>query len=65
AAAPGRYAAGEQPTLADVCLLPQVFSAHHFGLDLTAYPHIVRVADALEQVPAFAAAHPSLQPDAI
>lgn len=65
AAAPGRYAAGEQPTLADVCLLPQVFSAHRFGLDLTAYPNIVRVADALEQLPAFAAAHPSRQPDAI
>ncbi|WP_227104737.1 maleylacetoacetate isomerase [Chromobacterium rhizoryzae] len=65
AESPSRYAAGEQPTLADVCLLPQVFSARRFGLDLSAYPHIVRVADALEQLPAFADAHPSRQPDAI
>lgn len=65
AESPSRYMAGEQPTLADVCLLPQVFSARRFGVDLTAYPNIVRVADALEQVPAFAEAHPSRQPDAI
>ncbi|MDH0342297.1 maleylacetoacetate isomerase [Chromobacterium haemolyticum] len=65
AATPGRYAAGEQPTLADVCLLPQVFSARRFGLDLAAYPNIVRIADALERLSAFADAHPSRQPDAI
>ena len=65
AESPSRYMAGEQPTLADVCLLPQVFSARRFGVDLTAYPNIVRVADALEQVSAFAEAHPSRQPDAI
>ncbi|MBN3005913.1 maleylacetoacetate isomerase/maleylpyruvate isomerase [Chromobacterium alkanivorans] len=65
AESPSRYAAGEQPTLADVCLLPQVFSARRFGVDLTAYPNIARVADALEQLPAFADAHPSRQPDAI
>nr|WP_199064639.1 maleylacetoacetate isomerase [Chromobacterium sp. ASV5] len=65
AAAPARYALGDLPTLADVCLLPQVFSARRFGVDLAAYPHIVRVAEALERLPEVAAAHPSLQPDAV
>ncbi|WP_434630185.1 maleylacetoacetate isomerase [Chromobacterium sp. CV08] len=60
-----RYAAGDEPTLADVCLLPQVFSARRFGVEMARYPNIVRVADALERVPAFADAHPSRQPDAV
>lgn len=59
----GRYCVGDEVTLADVFLLPQVFNARRFDLDLTPFPHIVRIAGALEQIPAFAAAHPSKQPD--
>ncbi|MBP4047814.1 maleylacetoacetate isomerase [Chromobacterium violaceum] len=65
AESPSRYAAGDEPTLADVCLLPQVFSARRFGVDLAPYPNLVRVTDALEHLQAFAEAHPSRQPDAM
>lgn len=65
AESPSRYAAGDEPTLADVCLLPQVFSARRFGVDLAPYPNIVRIAEALEHLQAFAEAHPSRQPDAM
>lgn len=61
----GRYAVGDAPTLADVCLLPQVFSARRFGVDLAPYPTIVRITEALEALPAFADAHPAKQPDAV
>ncbi|WP_440026791.1 maleylacetoacetate isomerase [Chromobacterium amazonense] len=61
----GRYAVGDEPTLADICLLPQVFSARRFGVDLAPYPTIVRIAEALEALPAFADAHPAKQPDAV
>ncbi|QEL54177.1 maleylacetoacetate isomerase [Chromobacterium paludis] len=61
----GRYAVGDEPSLADICLLPQVFSARRFGVDLAPYPTLVRIAEALEAIPAFADAHPSKQPDAV
>ncbi|PRP71865.1 maleylacetoacetate isomerase [Chromobacterium amazonense] len=60
----GRHAVGDEPTLADICLLPQVFSARRFGVDFASYPTIVRIAEALEALPAFADAHPAKQPDA-
>lgn len=55
---------GEVPGLADVCLVPQVFSAHRFNVDLTGMPRIRAVHEACEALPAFAEAHPSKQPDA-
>lgn len=55
---------GETPGLADVCLVPQVFSAHRFNVDLSAMPRIRAVHEACEALPAFAEAHPSKQPDA-
>ena len=51
-------------TLADVCLVPQVFNARRFDCDLTPYPTLVRIADGLRDEPAFAAAAPGRQPDA-
>lgn len=65
AAQPARYACGETPGLLDVCLVPQVFAARRFGLELASYPHIVRVDAALATLPAFAAAHPARQADAV
>ncbi|MBX3482655.1 maleylacetoacetate isomerase [Phenylobacterium sp.] len=61
----GRFAFGDQPTIADCCLIPQVYSAHRFGLDVTPYPAIVGVAERANQHPAFIAAHPNQQPDAV
>lgn len=60
----GTYCAGEYPTIADCCLVPQMFNARRFELDLTPYPTIVRITNACEALPAFAAAHPTKQADA-
>ncbi|MDC7703314.1 maleylacetoacetate isomerase [Vogesella indigofera] len=64
AASAGHYCFGDALTLADVCLLPQVFNAQRFAVDMDGYPLLARIAANLEQVPAFADAHPSRQPDA-
>lgn len=64
APATGRFCHGDQPGLADACLVPQVYNARRFDCDLSAYPTIRRVAAACEALPAFAAAHPGGQPDA-
>lgn len=56
---------GASPTLADCCLVPQVYNARRFGVDLAPYPAISSVADAALAHPAFAAAHPDRQPDAV
>ncbi|WP_199052479.1 maleylacetoacetate isomerase [Aquitalea sp. ASV15] len=64
AAKPMPFACGDAPGLLDACLVPQVFAARRFGLELTPYPHIVRVDAALASLPAFAAAHPARQADA-
>jgi len=60
----GRYCQGETPTLADCCLIPQVFNAERFQVDLAPYPTIRRIHAACAELPAFAAAHPARQPDA-
>ena len=60
----GRFAVGEDVTLADVCLVPQLYNARRFELDLTAFPKIVDVDANARALPAFAAASPENQPDA-
>ena len=55
---------GETPGLADICLVPQVYSAHRFGVDMSAMPRLSHVFEACEAMPAFADARPSVQPDA-
>ncbi len=64
AAQSGPFCFGENITLADVCLLPQVFNAQRFNVDMAPYPRLAAIADALAEVPVFADAHPSRQPDA-
>jgi maleylpyruvate isomerase len=58
------FAFGSTPTLADCHLVPQIYSAERFGVDLTPYPHLVAAGAAARALPAFEAAHPSRQPDA-
>ncbi len=58
------YAYGEEPTIADCCLVPQVYSARRFGVDLAAYPALVGAAGRAESLPVVAAAHPDRQADA-
>jgi maleylacetoacetate isomerase len=59
----GSFAFGEQPTLADICLVPQLYSAERFGIDLSNMPRLTEIRQACEALPTFAAAHPSRQPD--
>ncbi|MGH6848254.1 MAG: maleylacetoacetate isomerase [Methylocella sp.] len=60
----GRHAVGDQITLADICLVPQVYNARRAGLDLAPYPRIAAADAAARAQPAFAQAAPEAQPDA-
>lgn len=60
----GKYCVGDAFSLADVCLVPQVFSAQRFGIKLDDYPLLMGVYERLLELPFVAAAHPSQQPDA-
>lgn len=64
ASSAGRFAVGDAPTLADICLVPQVYNARRWELDLAPYPRILAADAAARAVPAFAAAAPENQPDA-
>jgi maleylacetoacetate isomerase len=59
------FAFGATPTIADCCLIPQVYSANRFEVDLAPYPAIRAVAERAAEHPAFQAAHPTKQPDAV
>ncbi|KAH8251843.1 hypothetical protein KR038_009365 [Drosophila bunnanda] len=59
----GKYCVGDEISMADCCLVPQVFNARRFHVDLRPYPIILRIDRELESNPAFRAAHPSNQPD--
>ena len=58
------FAFGAIPTIADCHLVPQVYSAERFAVDLSPYPQLKNAADKARALPAFAAAHPDQQPDA-
>jgi maleylpyruvate isomerase len=60
----GSFCHGDSPTLADVCLVPQVASAQRFEFDLSPYPTVQRIAEACNALPAFEQAKPGKQPDA-
>ncbi|MFN4042331.1 MAG: maleylacetoacetate isomerase [Brevundimonas sp.] len=55
---------GDQPTLADCCLIPQIYSARRFNVDMTAWPALSAIESRAQAHPAFQAAHPDRQPDA-
>jgi maleylacetoacetate isomerase len=59
-----RYCFGDSVTIADICLVPQMFNARRLETDLTAFPTLTAVSAHLESLPEFAAARPELQPDA-
>jgi maleylacetoacetate isomerase len=59
--ATGRFCHGNAPTLADVCLVPQVFNARRFAVDLEPYPRIVAIDAACRELPAFQEAAPDRQ----
>lgn len=55
---------GDAPTLADCYLIPQIYSARRFNVALDAFPRLLAIDEAAKLHPAFAAAHPDVQPDA-
>ena len=59
----GDFSHGDSPTLADACLIPQLFNARRNKCDLSAYPRIARVETNCQAHPAFEKAHPDNQPD--
>merc|ERR1719277_670480 len=63
AAAGGRFAAGHVLTIADTFLVPQLYNARRFGIDVSAFPNLLRVEANCADLPAFKAADPQSQPD--
>ena len=60
----GSFCHGDAPTMADCCLVPQIFNAKRYKSDLTPYPMAMRVFEQCMQLEAFDRAQPSKQPDA-
>jgi maleylacetoacetate isomerase len=60
----GHFCHGDAPTLADICLVPQLMNARRVDMDLSPYPTLVRIDATCRALPAFAAADPARQPDA-
>jgi maleylpyruvate isomerase len=61
---PGPFCFGEAPSLADLCLVPQLANARRFGVDLAAFPRLLKAETAAKSIKAFADAAPDRQPDA-
>jgi maleylpyruvate isomerase len=60
--ATGQFCHGDSPTTADVCLVPQVFNARRFSVDLNSFPRILAIDAACRGMPAFQAAAPDAPP---
>jgi maleylacetoacetate isomerase len=61
----GEFCEGDMPTIADCCLIPQVYNARRFSVDVTRFPTIARIEAACLALPAFDAARPERQPDCL
>lgn len=61
--APGQFCVGDAPSIADCCLVPQLYNARRFEVDLSAYPILSEIDARCAELPAFQAAHPGQQPD--
>uniref|UniRef100_A0A3B4AAH0 Uncharacterized protein n=1 Tax=Periophthalmus magnuspinnatus TaxID=409849 RepID=A0A3B4AAH0_9GOBI len=59
----GKYCVGDEISMADVCLVPQVYNAERFKVDIEQYPTIKRLNATLVEIDAFRTSHPSCQPD--
>ena len=62
--ATGAFSHGDAPTMADLCLIPQVFNAGRYGVDMSKYPTIARIDATCLKLPAFDLAQPVRQFDA-
>ncbi|XP_067336959.1 maleylacetoacetate isomerase isoform X2 [Channa argus] len=59
----GKYCVGDEISMADICLVPQVYNAERFKVDVSQYPLIKRLHQTLLEIDAFKMSHPSCQPD--
>ncbi|XP_015273837.1 PREDICTED: maleylacetoacetate isomerase isoform X2 [Gekko japonicus] len=59
----GRYCVGDEVSMADLCLVPQVYNAERYKVDLAPYPTLRRINKALLELEEFQTSHPSRQPD--
>jgi maleylpyruvate isomerase len=64
AAEPGPFCFGASPTMADLCLVPQLANARRFGVDVSAFPRLLQAEAAAKALPAFVDAAPERQTDA-
>lgn len=60
----GRFAVGDELSLADLCIVPQLYGARRFAVDVSAFPTLLGIERACEQLESFRRAHPDQQPDA-
>jgi maleylpyruvate isomerase len=60
----GAYSVGDAPSIADACLVPQLYSARSLGVDVSQFPLLLRIEQNCNECPAFQAAHPDKQIDA-
>ena len=60
----GEFCHGDTPTMADCCLIPQIYNAERFGCDLSSYPTAMRINATCLELDAFQRALPEVQPDA-
>ena len=58
--AAGRFCFGDTPTMADFCLVPQVYNARRWGIEMSPFPRVARIGDECNALPAFKAAHPDV-----
>ena len=61
----GQFSVGDEVTLADACLIPQLYGCRRFGVDPEEFPTCVRIEKTCAALPAFKAAHADNQPDAV
>lgn len=59
----GKYCVGDEITLADIVLVPQLYNARRFAVDLAKFPRLLAIEDRLSRLPEFARAAPEQQPD--
>ncbi|MEI9986763.1 MAG: glutathione S-transferase C-terminal domain-containing protein [Aliidongia sp.] len=60
----GKFCHGDEPGLADICLVPQIVNSQNYSLDLSPYPTLRRIHENCMALDAFQRAHPKQQPDA-
>jgi glutathione S-transferase len=58
------FSFSDEPLLADICLVAQLYNAHRWGVDMTPFQRLLQIEEAAMKLPAFEAARPENQPDA-